>query len=362
MGGKRKRKRFTTKDQAKAFEAETLRSIRMGQYVDPKISGKVTVAELYAEWIERIRTVGATGRKAATPKTVDNYRRVFENYIGPTWGHTALTNVTYEGTSEWIATLRGMDGTPAGARTRQLVATVFGRLMGHGVKKRIIASNPTKDALGRADYVPSSKRTKKHTYLTMPQLLSVAKAAGEYELMILLAGMCGLRWGEITALTAAQVQLRPRPMLHVAKAYSEVSGQLILGDTKGGEARHVPIPSLIAARLETAVDGLTPEERVFSSARGAVLRNSKFAQTVYKPAIAEAAAGDEEFPSPTFHDLRHTAVSLAISSGSNVKVVQRIAGHASATLTLDTYAGLFDDDLHDSADRLNERLKTLGWQ
>lgn len=63
----------------------------------------------------------------------------------------------------------------------------------------------------------------------------------------------------------------------------------------------------------------------------------------------------------TFHDLRHTAVSLAISAGVNVKVVQRIAGHASATMTLDTYAGLFDDDLHDSADRLNRTLTALGW-
>lgn len=71
---------------------------------------------------------------------------------------------------------------------------------------------------------------------------------------------------------------------------------------------------------------------------------------------------DPMLPHPTFHDLRHTAVSLAIRAGVNVKVVQRIAGHASATMTLDTYAGLFDDDLHDSADRLNRTLTGLGWQ
>lgn len=44
-----------------------------------------------------------------------------------------------------------------------------------------------------------------------------------------------------------------------------------------------------------------------------------------------------------------------------MKVVQRIAGPASATLTLDTYAGLFDEDLHDSAARLKVRLAGLGW-
>ena len=36
------------------------------------------------------------------------------------------------------------------------------------------------------------------------------------------------------------------------------------------------------------------------------------------------------------HPLRHTAASLAIASGADVKVVQRMLGHASATMTLDT--------------------------
>ncbi|MEV5053297.1 integrase [Arthrobacter sp. LAR12-1-1.1] len=48
--------------------------------------------------------------------------------------------------------------------------------------------------------------------------------------------------------------------------------------------------------------------------------------------------------------------SLHIRVGSNVKVVQRIAGHATALLTLDTYAGLFDEDLHESAARLDVKL------
>jgi integrase len=41
------------------------------------------------------------------------------------------------------------------------------------------------------------------------------------------------------------------------------------------------------------------------------------------------------------HDLRHTCASLAISSGANVKVVQRLLGHKSAVLTLDRYGHWF---------------------
>jgi len=41
----------------------------------------------------------------------------------------------------------------------------------------------------------------------------------------------------------------------------------------------------------------------------------------------------------------HTAESLAIAAGANVKAVKQMLGHASAAMTSDTYADLFDNDL-----------------
>ncbi|GAA4152407.1 tyrosine-type recombinase/integrase [Leifsonia shinshuensis] len=58
----------------------------------------------------------------------------------------------------------------------------------------------------------------------------------------------------------------------------------------------------------------------------------------------------------TPHDLKHTAATLAVSAGANVKALQRMLGHKSAAMTLDTYADLFEDDLAAVADRLNERV------
>jgi Phage integrase family len=66
----------------------------------------------------------------------------------------------------------------------------------------------------------------------------------------------------------------------------------------------------------------------------------------------DAAARAIGEPGLTPHELRHTAASLAIKSGVNVKAVQRMLGHASAAMTLDRYADLFDDDLDEVADRL----------
>jgi len=56
----------------------------------------------------------------------------------------------------------------------------------------------------------------------------------------------------------------------------------------------------------------------------------------------------------TPHNLRDTAASLAVQSGANVKAVQRMLGHASASMTLDVYSGLFDAELDDVAERMND--------
>jgi Site-specific recombinase XerD len=58
----------------------------------------------------------------------------------------------------------------------------------------------------------------------------------------------------------------------------------------------------------------------------------------------------------TPHDLKHTAASVAVSAGAYVKALQRMLGHKSAAMTLDTYADLFEADLGSVADRLNGRV------
>jgi integrase len=53
------------------------------------------------------------------------------------------------------------------------------------------------------------------------------------------------------------------------------------------------------------------------------------------------------------HELRHTAASLAIASGADVKVVQQMLGHSSAAMTMDVYGHLFSDRLDEVADALD---------
>jgi hypothetical protein len=103
-----------------------------------------------------------------------------------------------------------------------------------------------------------------------------------------------------------------------------------------------------------------PDDLLFADRFGGFLRRPSASNNRRSWFLnARTQAGLERL---TPHDLRHTAASLAVSSGANVKAVQRMLGHKSAAMTLDTYADLFDDDLDAVAMRLDAggRQKNVG--
>jgi integrase len=84
-------------------------------------------------------------------------------------------------------------------------------------------------------------------------------------------------------------------------------------------------------------------------------------QTLRRLCPVTLRAGDRDFSGKfTTYDLRHTAASLAISAGANVKAVQSMLGHAKASMTLDVYAGLFGDDLDAVAERMDAGFSEAG--
>ena len=140
-----------------------------------------------------------------------------------------------------------------------------------------------------------------------------------------------------------------RRRIEVVHTAIELNGEMTYGSPKTHQRRSVPIPRSLVDELARHVAGKDPEDLVFTTLRGEVMRNHNFRSRVFKPA-AEAIG----VPGLTPHDLRHTAASLAVQAGANVKAVQRMLGHASAAMTLDVYAGLFGDDVDAVAERLDE--------
>lgn len=97
--------------------------------------------------------------------------------------------------------------------------------------------------------------------------------------------------------------------------------------------------------LERRSVGKGSEDLRFAGADGSVLRNGNLRNRFIDPAAQRIRDRDTTFPHVTPHDLRHTAASLAVSSGAKVNAVQRMLGHASASMALDVYTDLVEDDL-----------------
>ncbi|BCW52049.1 hypothetical protein [Arthrobacter sp. StoSoilB13] len=231
--GKWKTKRVGTKEQAEEFHKDQTRSVRSGSYVDPKLAAGMTVAQLYGVWIARIETVGATGRRPATPKTVQGYEWLYRRMIEPYWGQFPLSNITYAGVAEWTQSMKGVDGRIAGLDTRARASKQFSRMLDHGVGVRVLAANPAKDASGARDYVPLTKTARKPVYLTRPQLERLAACSGRHELLVRFTGLTGLRWGEVTALVIGDLDLGPKPYVSVSKGLLRSQRSAGLGRDQG---------------------------------------------------------------------------------------------------------------------------------
>lgn len=124
----------------------------------------------------------------------------------------------------------------------------------------------------------------------------------------------------------------------------------------------VPFPAVLADALSALMIGKGRDDLVYTDMRGGVLRNSNWRARVFAPAVAACQKADKSFPSISPHDLRHSAASLAISAGANVKAVQRMLGHAKASMTLDVYADLFDTDLDAVAVELDAAIRAVAGQ
>ncbi|WP_231894268.1 MULTISPECIES: site-specific integrase [unclassified Gordonia (in: high G+C Gram-positive bacteria)] len=153
-----------------------------------------------------------------------------------------------------------------------------------------------------------------------------------------------------------------RRRVHVTRSVALVYGQFTWGEPKDHEQRWVPILRPEANELSGLLAGKGRDTLVFTGER----RGNPLRVTVVRKSWWNDAVMASHCPVGfTPHELRHTAASLAISAGASVLGVQRMLGHAKASMTLDVYSDLFDTDLEAVAEYLDKlrgghRLDTKG--
>jgi len=305
-----------------------------GDYIDPN-AAKSTIGVLGAEWL-----VNQTHLKPSTYRPVEIAWRL---HVEPIWGRRRIGDVRHSDVQGWLTKFG--DGGRRSATTVLRAHGVLAAILDVAVRDRRLLSNPA-----RGVNLPRKIR-KEHNYLDLQQLHRLADASGDHAGLVLLLAYTGLRWGEAIGLRVKDLDM-VRRRINITVNAVEVGGDIEIGTPKSHKRRTVPFPRLLEDHMAAQRDGKGPDDLLFSDRWGQHLRRTRVSggsRSWFKSALVTA-----ELEPMTIHDLRHTAASLAVSAGANVKAVQRMLGHASAAMTLDVYADLFDDDLNAISDRLDE--------
>jgi integrase len=337
--GKERTKTFDRQREAKAWAEAGEARVRQGTWTDPS-RAKVYIEELANQYL---------ATRQLKPKTVASYRSLLDSCILPRWGRVRLDQVSFSDVMEWVSDMRGSKGQTLSASRRRQAYHLLCAILDVAVHDDRVVRNPARpkgDSPSRSRFLPRPTVGKEHRYLTAQEVQRLADACQPWDTLIYVMAYGGLRWGEAAALRVDDVdELRGR--LKVDETLVEINGHHSFGSPKSHAVRTVALPGFLRERLAPLLLGKAPRDLLFTSRNGQPLRNSNWRRTFDK---AVQRAG---LPRLTPHDLRHTAASLAISAGANVKVIQSMLGHQSAALTLDTYAGLFQTDLDEVAERLN---------
>lgn len=326
---------FLTKRDAQLFAASVEVSKAKGEFIDTSL-GRVTIADAGENYL-RTKKVSL---RASTYRSVEGAWRL---RVKERWGTTPLGAVQHEDVQVWIDQMRAQGySTPTIMRT-------YGILL--GILDRAVREKKIPAHSARGVELPKPKKSKR-SYLTHAQVDVLARSAGEHATLIYTLAYTGIRWGEMAGLRAYSVDLE-RGRLSIFQSAVQIGSTFSLEAPKNGEPRSIPLPAFLVSRLRVHMAQMHPGDLVFGVA-GEYPKRPHTSKGWLAWALKRAQAVDPTMPKVSPHELRHTAASLAVSAGANVKAVQRMLGHKSAAMTLDVYADLFDDDLESVATALDQ--------
>lgn len=335
---------FPNKPSAEGWAAKLeVRKIE-GDFVDPRY-GKLTVESFSAGWL-------AIKKKKLKPSAYAPLESAWRIHVRPKWGLTQLGKIEISEIEDWITDMmtevRDHDDPdlilrPASGATTVIRAhSVLSGVLDRAVRDGKLAANKAREV----ENLPK-KKAKRKIYLTHEKVALMAENSGRWATLILLLAYGGLRWGEAVGLTVDDLDLLRR-RVRIRRNAVQVGAAFAVGSPKSDKDRSVPIPRFLIDDLSAMCVGKARTALVFPGPDGTHLRRPNSQRGWFISAARKIGE-----PALTPHDLRHTAASLAVSAGANVKAIQRMLGHESAALTLDVYADLFDDDLDSVADALD---------
>lgn len=307
---------FAAKADAARYLAVMEADMTRGAWIDPRL-GRTTFEDWVGRWWEVMTNLRPTSR--------DLYEYLLRRFLLPTFERVALVDIDTLAVRSWLAAME-REGR-VGASTRAKAYRLLSRILAVAVEGGYLLRNPcTVKGAG-------IERAPEMAVATVTQVAALAAAVpSRCEALILVAAYGGLRWGELAGLTVKRIDAA-HAQVHVVEQVTEVNGHFLVGPPKTDAGRRaVALPAVAAvalhAHLTRFVEGV-PDALVFPATEGGFMRRSNFRRRVWLPATE--AVG---LPGFRFHDLRHTAATLALTAGANPRELMARIGHASPTAAM----------------------------
>jgi integrase len=341
---------FRTEREASVAMTEALSKVHKRSYVSPT---RETLADYLNEWLEAIKP-------SVRVSTWRSYELNVRVHLIPGLGGIRLQDLNATRIDAFYGSLleRGWSrsGNTGGLnpRTVKYIGMILKRALGSAVKKRRIERNPVDDA----ERVQVKNETEMRTWSAeeLRRFLDHVRDDRLYT-AYLLAAMTGLRRGELLGLRWRAVSLESA-RLSVRETLLAVQDKLTWSEPKTKKSKRLVAldnDTVAALRVHRSRQN---EERlawgpayenndlVFARENGEPIHPNRFSEWFDRRI---AAAG---VPRIRFHDLRHTHASLALAAGVNPKVVSERLGHATISITMDTYSHVIPAIEEEAAERV----------
>ena len=333
--GKRKRvwhKFHGTKRGAQIECAKLVSSLDAGTYLEPD---KTTLAEFLDRWLDHMRA-------QVSPRSHERYAEIARKNITPLLGGTHLTKLRPAQISaayaKALASGRRDGSGGLSPRTVHHMHRVLRQALLQAVKWGILVRNPT-DAVDP----PKVERIAMSTY-DMNQTAELLAAVRETRLFVpvLLAAMCGLRRGEISALRWRSVEL-DAAQLAVRESVEQLNGSVRLKEPKTGRARTVALPASVVDelrrhRMQQAESLLRVGVRLSEEGFVCAHADGSMMQPTWITHEWVRVVCGTDLARLRFHDLRHSHATALLSSGIHPKIASERLGHSKVGITLDLYS------------------------
>ncbi len=311
----------------------------------------ITMQSLIEEWLKMIKC----NVQIKTYKAYELYSKNIIKYIG----HVKLKNLNVKILEEFYNNLRN-DTTYADKTIKHHYA-IISNVLNTAIRWGYINSNPNM-------FVTPIKVHKKEIECYSPEevkkLIDVLQNEPiKYQAIILLALDSGCRRGEITGLTWEDIDFKncsininkttqyvPDYGIFEKEPKSETSNRIIyIAPTtmqllKAYQKRQDERKLLLGTQWKKS-------KRVFTTEYGSDMHPDTPSK------ILEKIIKKYNLKRITFHGLRHTSISLQISSGIQSQIVSKRAGHSSVAVTDNIYSHFFKKDLKKVANKIDSFLQ-----